>query len=75
MIDLRKQNTELLKPYGFTNISEYYNMILESRINGQHNQAKEQFCELGQPQKIEFIKHLIGIEDKVNANYFLDQME
>ena len=32
-----------LKDYEFADITEYYDYILESKQNGQHNQAKELF--------------------------------
>jgi len=34
---------QLLKIYGFEAVSQYYEMVIESKINGQITQAKEQF--------------------------------
>ena len=33
----------LLKFYNFESPSQYFDMVRESRLNGQHTQAKEQF--------------------------------
>ena len=38
-------------------IQDYFEYILESKINGQHKQAEIFFEDLSDEQKIEFIKH------------------
>lgn len=48
---------KLLKSYGFKNHSEYYDMILESLINGQFTQAKEQFNKLPKTYNKEFLRY------------------
>jgi hypothetical protein len=46
---------KLLKLYHFREVGEYYAMILESVINGQRTQAKEQFSKMPKSNKIEFM--------------------
>lgn len=63
-----------LNALGFKKIEEYYNYIVESRINGQHTQSKELFsdlCDGMQGQKVEFFRWLqeIGIEPKEWQKY------
>jgi len=48
----------LLKNYGFHSDMQYYEMIVESVINGQHTQAKEQFMAMPKADKKAFISSL-----------------
>lgn len=47
---------KLLKTYGLTEVQEYYEMIVESFLNGQHSQAREQFCAMPKAQRVEFVQ-------------------
>jgi len=40
-----------LKKYEIKTIEEYFNLIIESHINGQNKQAKEYYNKLNQQQK------------------------
>lgn len=51
-------SNKTLKEYDFNSIYQYYEMILESLINGNINQVKEQAKKLNKAQKIEFINYL-----------------
>lgn len=43
-----------IQSYDFKTIDEYFEYIIDSRINGQKQQAKELYSNLSQPQKLEF---------------------
>ena len=47
---------KLLKQYGFFSDMQYFEMIVESVINGQRTQAKELFAKLPKIEKNNFIK-------------------
>ena len=47
---------ELLKEYDFNNDMQYFEMIVESFINGQIKQAKEQFKAMPKANKLAFLK-------------------
>ena len=51
---------KLLKDYGFNSDMQYYEMIVESVINGQRTQAKTQFNALPKNEKKTFIKAIYG---------------
>lgn len=46
---------KLLKSYNLSCILDYYDMIIESVINGQHKQAKEQFLCMPKSNRKDFI--------------------
>jgi hypothetical protein len=46
---------KLLKSYNFIDLSEYFDMIIESVINGQIAQSKEQFNAMPKEFKKSFI--------------------
>ena len=54
---------ELLKQYGFTTDSQYYEMIFESVINGQRKQARMQFLLMPRSNRIYFIKSALSGEE------------
>ena len=45
---------KLIKSYGFTEITEYFDYIIDSIINGQPQQAKQLFVDLSAKQKLNF---------------------
>lgn len=47
-----------LKFFEFQNIEEYFDYILESKINGQHKQSKEYFNRLSEEQKNDFFNYI-----------------
>lgn len=46
---------KLLKQYGFTSDMQYFEMIVESVVNGQFQQAKAQFTALPRTERKEFV--------------------
>ena len=63
---------KLLKEYSFTTDMEYYEMIIESGINGQREQAREQFNAMPKGYRKDFIgvyliydKHILSNFDKM----------
>jgi hypothetical protein len=50
----------LLKTYGFQNMPQYFDMIIESVINGQRTQAKEQFKAMNKENKKCFLIHIFN---------------
>lgn len=46
---------KLLKSYGFTSDMQYYEMILDSIMNGQISQAKSQFLALSRADRKSFV--------------------
>ena len=51
---------KLLKEYGFNSDMQYFEMIVESVINGQRRQAMMQFTALSKENKKAFIKAIYG---------------
>jgi hypothetical protein len=51
---------KLLKIYGFNSDMQYFEMIVESVINGNREQAKEQFKAMKQEDKIRFVQSIFG---------------
>lgn len=47
-----------LKENDFANIEEYFSYIMESKINGQHKQAKEFYRQLSESQKNDFFDYV-----------------
>jgi len=51
---------KLLKIYGFNSDMQYFEMIVESVINGQRTQAKNQFKAMPKDYRKLFIKNIFG---------------
>jgi hypothetical protein len=51
---------KLLKAYGFNSDIQYFEMIVESVINGQRTQAKEQFKAMSKENRKGFLTSLVG---------------
>ena len=45
-----------LKQYDFESIEDYFNYIIESKINGNHKQVKDLYRKLSAKQKIDFLE-------------------
>jgi len=58
---------KLLKIYGFDSKLQYYEMILESVVNGQISQSRDQFNSMPKVNKFEFICHMNLTERQKNA--------
>jgi len=46
-----------LKQYDFQSIEDYYNYIIDSKINGNRKQVKDLYRSLSSKQKTEFIEY------------------
>lgn len=44
----------ILTKYNFQDIEEYFEMVIESRVNGNFKQCKDQYKKLSSKQKEEF---------------------
>lgn len=62
-----------LKEYGFTSLDDYFNMTLDSKINGQFSQAKEQFRKMDKGQKLEFIE-FVRINAPDHYDFFMQNI-
>jgi hypothetical protein len=51
---------KLLKEYGFFSDMQYFEMIVESVINGQRTQAKEQFKAMPKQDRRSFVASITG---------------
>lgn len=49
---------KLLKSYSFTDVRQYFDMIVDSVTNGQVGQAKEQFIQLPKEERVQFLRKL-----------------
>lgn len=47
----------IIHEYGFETLEDYFDYIVESRVNGQHKQARELFNALGNEQKGHFFNY------------------
>ncbi len=51
--------SSILKQYQLNSDVQFFDVIIESRINGQNSQAKEQFNLLPEASKKSFLKYII----------------
>jgi hypothetical protein len=49
-----------IKGYGFSTLFEYFEYILEGRVNGNISSCRELIMQLSKPQAIDFISWLAG---------------
>lgn len=54
----------ILKSYGFNNHTQYYEMIVDSIINGQRTQAKELFSAMPKRWRVDCLMWLMEITDE-----------
>jgi hypothetical protein len=59
-----------LKYYELNSMQDYYDMTIESYINGNRNQALEQFKKMNKKQKLEFIE-FVRLNYPDNYNFFM----
>ena len=50
---------KLLKSYGLNSDMQYYELIVDSVINGQRTQAKEQFKAMSKKERKQFVKSVL----------------
>jgi hypothetical protein len=50
---------KLIKSYGLNSDMSYYEMILESKVNGQTTQSRTQFFAMPKAHRKEFVKMLL----------------
>jgi len=67
---------KLLKEYGFNSDMQYFEMIVESYLNGQVSQAQQQFKKLPKAEKQGFIRSSLlywknGMTSEQVLNVFL----
>ncbi len=64
-----------LAVYNWTSINNYYEHIIESKVNGTYSQVKSLIDDLSKGQKKEFIKHCDENEiwDKDDVDYCKDE--
>ena len=60
-------SVKILKEYEYDIIEQYYSYIIESKINGQHQQVKDLIDELSSKQKKEFI-HFVDCNYKTHED-------
>ena len=67
-----RQIPKLLRSRGIETYGAYFDLIIESVINGQNRQAVEQYRQLPRDRKLSFYFHLNSCGDKIfNSNLFL----
>ena len=64
---------KLIQLYDFSNITEYFDYIIESKINGQRKQTIDLFNKLSSNQKLDFYSHLK--EQNIELVGFLDYVK
>jgi hypothetical protein len=66
-------SNKTIKSYDFNTIDDYYNYIIDSKINGQMQQVKELIKKLSREQKTDFLKYLneFGQNDNIRELNFL----
>lgn len=68
---------KLLKEYGFNSDMQYFEIIVESVINGQRTQAKNQFNAMPKSDKKNFVKSILtywnsGLSER-DIEMFIDE--
>jgi len=65
---------KLLKSYDFENIEAYYNMILDSKVNGQYSQVKRQMKKLSKKQLVEFHECILWCEKRYKRKFKVERL-
>jgi len=65
---------KLLKVYGFTSNEQYYDMVLESLVNGQRTQAREQFKAMPRDNRKEMVMYVNHNPVSDNATFFFQEL-
>lgn len=63
---------KLLKSYGLTTNYQYFDIILESILNGQQKQANDQFLAMPRLARKEFILYIWANEQDEHMKRFVD---
>lgn len=63
---------KLLKQYGFTTREQYFDMCIESHINGQRAQAREQFKALTRAERQMMLKYTAGNQPGDILAFFIE---
>lgn len=71
---MAKTMRSLLRDYSLSSRSDYYNMIIESYINGNKEQAKKQFKAMPKANRLHFIEINKWNEDHIMWLYFLNNL-
>jgi hypothetical protein len=61
---------KLLKVYGFTVELQYYEMVVESRINGNISQAKSQFLAMPKANRKILVQELMESNNEYKTFFF-----
>lgn len=68
---MKLQTKTLLESYKFHNLDQYFQLCVDSYINGQKTQAKEQVANLQNDVKYEFINYVEMLNDYEMTRFFI----
>ena len=64
---------KLLKSYECNDIYDYFNIVIESKINGNRQQAIDQFKKIDKKLTFDFLVHVQNVSEDYNLyDFFLD---
>lgn len=63
-----------IKGLDFNTIEDYFNYIIDSKINGQPQQAKQLYKDLSTRQKNNFVMHLNSIHAATRTNEIINYL-
>jgi hypothetical protein len=67
-------SNKTLKAYDFKQIENYFDYIVESKINGQHGQVRDLIQELSKAQKLQFLRYTDKYERTDDLKYCINQI-
>lgn len=62
------RHTPIYEQYGFSNMEEFHQYIIDSKINGNHSQVKNLLKEMSKKEVREFIAWTTGQADEIPAD-------
>ena len=63
---------KLLKSYECDDIYDYFNIVMESKINGNRQQAIDQFKKIDKKLRFDFLVHVQNVSEDYNLyDFFL----
>jgi hypothetical protein len=65
---------KLLKEYDLNTVNDNYSMVVESRLNGNFEQAKKQFKRIELSKRLEFITHCKNLTNDKRAIEFFQNI-
>lgn len=66
---MNHERLKLLRDLNFTSMDQYFEYIIESKINGNHSQVEKLFKQLKKEQRKEFLSYLADqLESNTNGN-------